>query len=390
MAGRGYLETVEDAHLRARRRLPRQVYLALLSGSQAGVTMRSNVRRFHDLMLDTRVAAWPEAVDLSTTAAGQQLSLPVMCSPVGAQAVHPDGELAVARAAAEAGTAYGLSTFASFAIEDVIVENPQTMFQLFWIGSRDDIAARVDRAKRAGASGLVLTLDWTFPTGRDWGSPFIPMKLDWRAMARYAPQALRHPAWLWSFVKSGRLPTLDVPNMAADRGQPPPAYFEAYGQWMQTPMPTWEDVAWVRAQWDGPFVVKGILDPEDARRAVDAGADAISVSNHGGNDVDGAVPAVVALPRVASAVGDRVDVLMDGGIRRGSDVVKAIALGARAVLIGRAYLWGLASRGQTGVREILDIFRRDMTQTMMAVGAGSIDEIRREHVIVPDGWMLGL
>lgn len=387
MAGRGYLETVEDARRRAKRRLPRQVYLALLSGSQAGVTLRANVRSFHELLLETRVADWPRDVDLATTVAGHELSLPVICSPVGAQAVHPDGELAVARAAAEAGTAYGLSTFASQPLEDVVAANPQTMFQLFWIGSRDEIAARVDRAKRAGASGLILTLDWTFPTGRDWGSPYIPMQLDWKAMARYVPQALLHPTWLWSFVRSGELPTLGVPNLTAEPGDPEPAFFEAYGQWMQTPMPTWDDVAWLREQWDGPFLVKGILDPEDARRAADHGADAISVSNHGGNDVDGAVPSIVALPRVADAVGGRVDVFLDGGVRRGSDVVKAVALGAKAVLIGRAYLWGLAARGQAGVREILDIFHQDMVQTMTAIGASTVADIGRDHVIVPPGFL---
>lgn len=196
MAGRGYLETVEDARRRSKRRLPRQVYLALLSGSQAGVTLRENVRAFHHILIETQVGDWPEAPQLGTTVAGHRLSLPVLLSPVGAQAVHPDGELAVARAAAEVGTAYGLSTFASQPMEDVVAANPQTMFQLFWIGDRDDISARVDRAKRAGASGLILTLDWTFPTGRDWGSPFIPMQLDWKSMARYAPQALLHPAWL--------------------------------------------------------------------------------------------------------------------------------------------------------------------------------------------------
>lgn len=386
MAGSGYLETVEDARRRAERRLPRQVYMALWSGSQAGVTLRENVRSFEDIMLRTQVGSWPSSFDLRTKVLGQDLSLPVLLSPVGAQAVHPEGELAVARAAAEVGTAFGLSSFASKPMEEVVALNPQTMFQLFWIGDRDIISARLERAAKAGVSGLMLTLDWTFPTGRDWGSPFIPMKLDAKAIMAYAPQALAHPRWLWSFIRSGRLPDLRAPNIATTAEEEGPPFFEAYGQWMQTVMPTWEDVAWLREQWDGPLLVKGVLDPEDARRAADLGADAVSVSNHGGNDVDGAIPTVVALPGVVDAVGDRVDVLMDGGVRRGSDVVKALALGAKAVLIGRPYLWGLACRGQTGVREVLEIFQRDMEQTLRGIGVHRAADVGPEHVIAPDGF----
>lgn len=381
MINRGSLETVEDARRRARRRLPRQVYLALWAGSQAGVTLRHNVEAFSRIFVRTRVGDPPDGTDLACRVAGQDLAMPLLISPVGAQGICPDAEVRVARAAADAGVAMGLSAFASEPIEAVVAANAQTLAQVFWLG-RDRVAGQVERARRAGASGLIITLDWTFPEGRDWGSPYIPDRLTPRTMARYAPQALLHPAWLWEFVTAGGLPTLTVPNMATGNN-PSPGFFEAYVEWMQAPLPSWRDVAWLREQWDGPLIVKGVLDPEDARRAADAGADAVSVSNHGGNDMDGAVPSIAALPAIADAVGDRVDVLLDGGVRRGSDVVKALALGAQAVLIGRAYLWALAARGEPGVREILEVFRKGIRHALLAMGVDSIGGLGRQHLVLP-------
>ena len=175
-------------------------------------------------------------------------------------------------------------------------------------------------------------------------------------MLKLAPDALRHPRWLAEWVRAGELPGLTVPNMVVGR-QPAPTFFEAYGTWMQTPPPTWDDVAWLRAEWDVPFMLKGVMRVDEAHRAVDAGVTAISVSNHGGNNIDGTPAAIRALPAIAQAVGDESEIVLDGGVRRGSDVVKALALGARAVMIGRAYLWGLAANGQPGVENVLDILR---------------------------------
>jgi heme/flavin dehydrogenase (mycofactocin system) len=282
------------------------------------------------------------------------MSMPVMISPTGVQAVHPDGEVAVARAAAARGVAMGLSSFASKPIEDVVAANPQTFFQMYWVGTRDEMLTRMERARRAGAVGLIATLDWSFAHGRDWGSPFIPEKINLEAVRRYAPQVALKPRWLLDFARTGKLPDLSVPNMAAAPGEPAPTFFGAYGMWMQSPMPSWEDVAWLREQWDGEFMLKGVMRVDDARRAVDAGVTAISVSNHGGNNLDGTPASIRALPSVVDAVGDQVDVLLDGGIRRGGDVAKAHALGAKAVMIGRAYLWGLAANGQAGVENVLD------------------------------------
>ncbi len=172
-------------------------------------------------------------------------------------------------------------------------------------------------------------------------------------------------------------------------GEAAPGFFAAYGEWMQTPRPSWEDVAWMRSRWDGPFMVKGVTHPEDARRAVDAGASAISVSNHGGNNLDGTPATIRALPAVADAVGDEVEILLDGGIRRGSDVVKALALGARAVMIGRAALWGLAAGGERGVGNVLEILRAGVDETLVGLGRATLDELVADDVVVPAGFLPG-
>jgi L-lactate dehydrogenase (cytochrome)/glycolate oxidase len=243
----------------------------------------------------------------------------------------------------------------------------------------------LQRAKDAGAVGLILTLDWSFSHGRDWGSPRIPEQLDLHAMRQLAPEAIRRPRWLLDWVKSRRIPELTVPNMAV-AGAPAPTFFGAYGEWMQSQLPSWDDVAWLRQQWDGPFMLKGIMRVDDARRAVDAGVTAISVSNHGGNNLDGTPASIRALPAIADVVGDQVEVLLDGGVRRGSDVVKALALGARAVMIGRAYLWGFAAAGQSGVENVLDILRSGIDSALLGLGRDSVRELRVEDVLIPSGF----
>jgi L-lactate dehydrogenase (cytochrome)/glycolate oxidase len=281
----------------------------------------------------------------------------------------------------------GLSSMASKPMEEVIAANPKTFFQLYWIGDRDVMAAKVARAKRAGAAGLIATLDWSFSYGRDWGSPFIPEKINLEAVRRYAPQVALKPAWLWDFAKTRKLPDLAVPNMVGDPSETPPTFFGAYGQWMQSPMPTWEDVAWLRAQWpEAPFMLKGVMRVDDAHRAVDAGVTAISVSNHGGNNLDGTPASIRALPAVAEAVGDQVEVLLDGGIRRGSDVAKALALGAKAVMIGRAYLWGLAANGQAGVENVLDLLRDGLGSALVGLGHPSVTDLSRDDLVVPPAF----
>ena len=387
---RDWFETVEEARRRARRHLPRPVYLSLVAGAEQGITMRDNVAAFSQLRFTPpHVADLPAARQMATSVLGQDISLPVIASPTGVQAVHPEGEVGVARGAAEAGTALGLSSFASMPVEDVAAANPKLFFQIYWSGSKDTIAQRAQRARQAGAKALIVTLDWSFSTGRDWGSPAIPEKIDLRALARLAPEGLLRPAYVTQWLRHGGLPDLTVPNMAAP-GEASPTFFGVYGEWMQTPPPTWADIAWLRAQWDGPFMVKGIMRADEARRAVDAGATAVSVSNHGGNNLDGTPASIRALPAVAAAVGGQVEVLLDGGIRRGSDVVKALALGARAVMIGRAYLWGLAANGSAGVKNVFDVLRGGIDSTMLALGRSSINDLSPDDIILPADFTRGL
>ena len=384
MTKTGWFETVAEAQRRAAKRLPPSVYSALVAGSEKGLTVGDNLDAFAELGFAPHVAGLSSKRDLSTTVMGQAISLPVFISPTGVQAVHPDGEVAVARAAAARGTVMGLSSFASKPIEEVAAACPQTFFQMYWTGGRDKLLARMERARAAGATGLIITTDWSFSSGRDWGSPAIPEKMDLRAMLRFAPEGLRRPRWLVDFARTGRVPDLTAPNLSD--GGAAPTFFGAYGEWMQTPLPTWADIAWLRDQWGGPFLLKGVCRVDDAKRAVDAGVTALSVSNHGGNNLDGTPAAVRMLGPIADAVGDQVEVVLDGGIRRGSDVVKALALGARAVLIGRAYLWGLAANGQTGVENVLDIMRMGIDSAMRGLGLSSIDELTPDHLVIPDGF----
>ena len=383
--GGAWFESVAEARRRARRRLPRSVYGALLAGSERGQTLGDNVAAFAELGFAPHVAGLPASRSLDTTVLGQAVSLPVILSPTGVQAVHPDGELAVARAAAARGTAMGLSSFASKPVEEVVAAGAPVFFQMYWSGSREAMLARMERARAAGVAGLIVTLDWTFSHARDWGSPVIPERIDPRTALRFAPEVLARPQWLASFARTGRLPDLTVPNMAAS-GSPAPTFFGAYGEWMGTPPPSWSDVQWLRSSWPGPFLLKGVIRVDDARRAVDAGVSAISVSNHGGNNLDGTPATIRALPAIAAAVGGQVEVLLDGGVRRGSDVVKALALGARAVMIGRAYLWGLAANGQAGVENVLDIMRSGIDSALLGLGRSAVAELSPADLVIPPGF----
>ena len=381
----GWFETVAEAQRRAKKSLPPSVYMALVAGSERGKTLEDNVEAYSELGFAPHVANLAPERDLSTTVMGLHLDLPVMISPTGVQAVHPDGEVAIGRAAAARGTAIGLSSFGSKSIEQVVAVNPKTFFQLYWSGTKEQILARVERARSAGAAGIIVTLDWSFSQGRDWGSPNIPEQIDLRTMARFAPEVLRRPRWAVQWARSGALPNLTTPNMQLP-GQPAPTFFGAYAEWMGTPLPTWDDLAWLRQHYEGPLMLKGVMRIDDAMRAVDVGFDAISVSNHGGNNLDGTPASVRALAAVADAVGSQVDVLLDGGIRRGSDVVKAVALGAKAVMIGRAYLWGLAANGQAGVENVLDIMRSGIDSGLLGIGKASVRELSKDDLLIPAGF----
>src|SRR5216683_6458039 len=378
-----WFETVAEAQRRAKKRLPPSVYSALIAGSEKGLTVSDNVKAFSELGFAPHVAGLSAKRDLATTVMGQPVSLPVIISPTGVQAVHPDGEVAVARAAAARGTVMGLSSFASKPVEEVVAANPPTFFQTYC--TREQMLAHLERTRAAGAVGLIATLDWTFANGRDWGSPVIPERLDLKTAIQFAPEVLRRPKWLLGYARTGQVPDLTVPNMTG-RGEAAPTFFGAYRQWQASAPPTWEDVRWLREQWGGPFMLKGVIRVDDAKRAVDTGVTAISVSNHGGNNLDGTPATIRALPAVAEAVGGQVEIVLDGGVRRGGDVVKAVALGARAVMIGRAYLWGLAANGQAGVENVLDILRGGIDSALRGLGRASITELSSDDIVIPDGF----
>ncbi len=382
-----WFESVAVAQARAKKRLPAPVYSALVAGSERGQSVDENEQAFRELQLAPHVVGQTAERELGTTVMGQPVSLPVIMSPTGVQAVHPDGEVAVARAAAARGTVIGLSNFASKSVEEVTATGATTFFQMYWTGEREVMVQRMQRAHDAGSLGLIATLDWSFSMGRDWGSPEIPEKVDLRTKVRMAPQVLTRTRWAYQFAKAG-IPDLTAPNLAPPGGAAP-TFFGAYYEWMTTTPPTWEDVAWMRSTWaelsgGKPFMLKGVCRVDDALRAVDAGVTAISVSNHGGNNLDGTPAAIRMVKPIADAVGEQIEVVMDGGIRRGSDVVKAVALGARAVMIGRAYLWGLGANGQAGVENVLDVLRGGIDSALRGLAVASIHDLTPEHLLVPD------
>lgn len=379
-----WFETVLEAQRRAKKRLPPSVYAALVAGSERGQTPQDNQDAFAELEFEPVVAGHQTDRQLERTVLGIPSSMPVMISPTGVQAVDPEGEVAVARAAAARGIAMGLSTFASKPIEQVAAANENTFVQMYWTGDKDAILERVERARAAGAKGLITTTDWSFSIGRDWGSPEIPEKMDLKTLYKMAPEGALRPGWTLRWLKAG-LPDLTVPNLT-QKGKDPLTFFGAYGEWSQTQPPSWDDLKWLKEAWGGTFMVKGIERVDDAKRAVDIGADAISVSNHGGNNLDTSPATIRTLGPIADAVADQIEVLMDGGIRRGGDVAKALAMGAHAVLIGRAYLWGLAANGQTGVENVLDLLRMGLDSAVLGLGHKSVDELSRDDLYIPPNF----
>jgi isopentenyl diphosphate isomerase/L-lactate dehydrogenase-like FMN-dependent dehydrogenase len=365
------------------------VYVSLVAGTQQGWTLRDNLRAFDEIGLLPRVGTGaPNPPSLATTALGMDLAKPVLLAPEGPHAVHPAGEAGAARAAAAAGTAIIHSSFASQPFSDVVRANPQAACQIYWVGSRDVMLEYVTRAASQGARALVLTMDVVAgPAPRDWGTPRLPARLSTRELVRGAPLALARPRWLAGFLTSGALPTLLLPNLRTST-RPAPSLVDGRAMMAQAGLPTWDDVAWLRSCWHGPFMVKGVMHPDDARRAVAAGATAVSVSNHGGNNLDGTPSALRALSAVVDAVGSEVEVLYDGGIRRGGAVAKALALGARAVLVGRAWVFALAARGDRGVLEILTTLRDGLGTAVVALGHGDVRQLGRPDLHVPREFAL--
>ena len=381
---------IEDLRSVAQSRVPRVVFDYLDGGAEGEVTLRENCRAFEQVTFRPRHAVAFPACDLRTRVLGMELALPFLLAPVGySRVMHPEGECAAARAAGKAGTGYILSTLSGHRLEDVkAASTGPVCYQLYLVGGREEVAERtVARARAAGCAALVVTID-TAVAGlreRDVRNGMVPL-LAGSIFSKlpYIPQVLTRPRWLWDFLLDGGVPPLA--NVVLANGKPMPLI--DVGAALAAAAVTWEDLRWLRKSWPGPIVVKGVLTGDDARRAVDEGAAAVVVSNHGGRQLDCVSPTLRALPEVVAAVGGKTEVLMDGGIRRGGDIVKAICLGARAVLIGRAYAYGLAAAGEAGVNRAIQILIADLERTLRLLGCSSIRELDRSYVEVPPEWTM--
>lgn len=378
---------IEDFRPIARQRIPKSVFDYLDGGAEGEVTLRENCRVFNDVTFRPRHAVALAACDLCTAVLGFKLSLPFMLAPVGySRLMHPGGEVSAARMAGKAGTAYILSTISGHKLEDVKAGSSGPVFyQLYLMGGRKAAEAVIERARVAGFSALVVTID-TPVAGireRDYrngmkelisGGPLSKIP--------FLPQVLSRPGWLMDFLLDGGMPGL--PNVVIPgQGEMPLVDINAA---LAESAVTWADLKWIREIWKGPIVIKGVLTADDARHSIDEGAAAISVSNHGGRQLDSLPASLRALPEIVAAVKGQIEVWMDGGIRRGGDVVKALCLGANAVLCGRAYAYGLAAGGEDGVERAIEILRTDLERTLRLLGCPSVRELDRSYVNVPKSW----
>jgi isopentenyl diphosphate isomerase/L-lactate dehydrogenase-like FMN-dependent dehydrogenase len=379
---------IADLRLLAERRLPRAVFDYIDGGADAEFTLRENCRVYDDVILRPRNAVAIPQCDLHVTVLGRRLELPFLLAPVGSSRMfYPRGEEAAARVAGNVGTAYILSTLSGCRLEDVkAASTGPVWYQLYLVGGREVASAAIERARNAGFSALAVTIDTAVSGLRERDvrngtkellGPSVSARLP------FLPQFLARPRWLAGFLSDGGL--MSFPNVVIP-GQGPMPYADV-GAALEQSTVSWPDLRWIREVWKGPIVIKGVLTGEDARRAVDEGAEALVVSNHGGRQLDGVSATLRALPEVVSATNGRAEVLLDGGIRRGSDIVKALCLGARAVLCGRAYAYGLGAGGGDGVERAIQILRADLVRTLKLLGCASVSELDRSYVEFPPAWL---
>ena len=377
---------ISDLRRLARRRLPRAVFDYIDGGADAEVTLGENCRVFDAVTFRPRHAVAVPRCELGTVVLGTPVDMPILLAPVGSSRMfYPRGEEVAARQAGEAGTIYVLSTLSGCRLEDgKRATRRPAWYQLYLVGGVDAARAAIDRARAAGFSALVITID-TPVSGlrerdvRNGTKELLGLGV---SMIRFLPQFVARPRWLLDFLGDGGL--MNFPNVVPP-GQGPHPYADITVALEQTTV-TWKDFDWIRTAWGGPVVAKGVLTGEDARRAVDAGAAAVIVSNHGARQLDSVSPTLRALPEVVAAVNGQAEVLLDGGIRRGSDVAKALCLGARAVLVGRAYAYGLGAAGGAGVARAIEILRGDLVRTLKLLGCASVADLDHSFVDVPSDW----
>jgi isopentenyl diphosphate isomerase/L-lactate dehydrogenase-like FMN-dependent dehydrogenase len=378
---------IEDLRRGAKLRLPRVVFDYIDGGAERESTMRQNVGAYEMITFRPRCAVAIPECDLRTTVLGTPLELPFLLAPVSScRMVYPRGEVVAAEAASAAGTGYVLPTLSGCSIEEVkAASNGPLWYQLYLIGGRDVAKAGIARARAAGFSALVVTIDTPVAGSRerdvrDGANELINGTL-WTKLP-FVAQVLARPRWLLAYLADGGL--MNFPNLALPGGPMP---YADVGKLLAESAVTWDDLDWIRQEWNDPIIAKGVQTAEDARRAADRGVDGVVVSNHGGRQLDGVAATIRVLPEVVAAVGDRVEVLLDGGVRRGSDIVKALSLGAKAVLIGRAYVYGLGAAGGEGVARAIEILRTDIVRTLKLLGCPSVRELDQSFVNVPQDWL---
>ncbi|HJT69114.1 MAG TPA: alpha-hydroxy acid oxidase [Terriglobales bacterium] len=382
-----HVVNIADLRRIAEQRVPKAVFDYLDGGAEGEVTLRENCRAFEQIIFRPRQAVAIDECNLRTSVLGHEISFPAMLAPVGySRLMHPEGEVAAARAAGEAGTGYILSTISGHKLENVKAGTKGfAWYQLYLMGGREAAEGAIDRARKAGFSALVVTVD-TAVGGLRERDPRngVPELLGNGIFTKipFLPQVLSRPGWLVSFVLDGGVPKLE--NVVIPGKGPMPMIDVADS--LRRGAVSWKDMKWIRESWPGPIVIKGVLIGDDARRAVDEGAKAVVVSNHGARQLDCVSPTIRALPEIVAAVGGQAEVLMDGGVRRGADIVKALCLGARAVLVGRAYAYGLAAAGQAGVTRAIQILRSDVERTLRLLGCQSVTELNGSYVTCPREW----
>jgi L-lactate dehydrogenase (cytochrome) len=372
---------IEDLRQLAQRRLPQVIFDYLDGGAEDEITLRENHRAFADVSFRPRQCVATAPRDLRTKVLGTEISFPALLAPVGySRMMHPDGEAGSARAAGKAGTGYILSTISGYKIEDVrAATTGPCWYQLYLVGGREAAEAGIARAQTAGFSALVVTVDTPVAGMRERDSHNGMRQLVGTGLLGKLPyfeEFVVRPRWLAAFLRDGGMPKLE--NIVIP-GQGPMPLMDVTSA-LARAVVTWDDFKWMRAIWKGPVLVKGIVTGDDAKRAVDAGCVGVIVSNHGGRQLDGCLTGFHALPEVVAAVGKQAEVLMDGGVRRGSDIVKAVCLGAKAVLIGRAYAYGMAAAGEAGVTRAIQILREDVDRTLALLGCSSIGALDLSYV----------
>jgi len=378
--------SIEELRARARRRLPRALFDFVDGGGEDEATLRANRAGFERITLRPRALVDVSRRDARTTVLGVPLAAPLVLAPTGMPGLlWPRGEVAAARAAKAKGTIFTLATRATCCIEEVAeAAEGHVWFQVYVWRDRDVTRRLVERAKAAGASAMFLTVDVGVVSQRerDLRNGFtVPPKIT----VKNALDTLRRIGWLTRMLRGPKITDRNFLGLAATAGGSDLVKLGGYVTGLHDSSVDWDDFRWFRRLWDGPLVVKGIMTAEDATRAVDEGADGVVVSNHGGRQLDYLPQAIEALPEVADAVGHRVAVLLDSGVRRGSDVVKAVALGAKACMVGRPFLWGLASGGQPGVERAVEIFQAEIDRTLGLLGRPTLADLDRSAVRVPAG-----